>query len=54
MHGIQAHFITSPKIIILKVFWELQRVYMKEFLEAGKNGNSAQYIEIIKILRQGV
>ena len=56
-HGIQAHFITSPEKfktmpsagkILLTVFWDSQRVYFTQFLEAGKTVNSARYIEIIK------
>ena len=36
--------------ILLTVFWDSQRVYMTEFLEAGKTVNSARYIETIKNL----
>jgi transposase len=38
----------------LTVFWDSQRVYMTEFLEAGKTVNSARYIETIKNLRRRV
>ena len=34
--------------ILLTVFWESQRVYMTEFLEAGNTVNSARYIETRK------
>jgi len=34
--------------ILLTVFWDSQRVYMTEFLEAGNTVNSARYIETIK------
>ena len=37
--------------IFLTVFWDSQRVYIAEFLEAGKTVNSARYIETIKNLR---
>ena len=56
-HGIQEHFISSSEKIqnnavcrqdSLTVFWDSQRVYMTEFLEAGKTVNSARYIETIK------
>ena len=40
--------------ILLTVFWNSQRVYMTEFLEAGKTVNSARYIETIKNLRRRV
>ena len=59
-HGIQAHFISSPEKIqnnavcwqdCLTVFWDSQRVYMTEFLEAGKTVNSARYIQTIENLR---
>ena len=40
--------------ILLTVFWDSQRVYMTEFLEAGKTVNSARYIETIKNLQQRV
>jgi histone-lysine N-methyltransferase SETMAR len=36
---------------LLTVFWDSQRVYVTEFLEAGKTVNSARYIETIKNLR---
>ena len=32
----------------LTLFWDSQRVYMTEFLEAGNTVNSARYIETIK------
>ena len=35
-------------------FWDSQRVYMTEFLEAVKTVNSARYIETIKNLRRRV
>jgi len=35
------------------VFWESQRVYMIEFLEAGNTVNSARYIETIKTFDGG-
>ena len=46
-------FKTMPSAgkILLTVFWDSQRVYMTEFLEAGKTVNSARYIETIKNLR---
>ena len=34
--------------ILLTVFWDSQRIYMTEFLEAGKTVNSVRYIETIK------
>ena len=34
--------------ILLTVFWDSQRVYLTEFLEAGNTVNSARYIETIK------
>ena len=34
--------------ILLTVFWDSQRVYMREFLEAGNTVNSVRYIETIK------
>jgi histone-lysine N-methyltransferase SETMAR len=40
--------------ILLTVFWDSQRVYMTEFLEAGNTVNSARYIETIKNLRRRV
>jgi hypothetical protein len=45
-------FKTMPSAgkILLTVFWDSQRVYMTEFLEAGKTVNSARYIETIKNL----
>jgi len=39
---------------LLTVFWVSQRVYMKEFLKAGKTVNSARYIETIKKLQRRV
>ena len=56
-HAIQTHFISSPEKIqnnavcrqdSFGCFWDSQRVYMTEFLEAGNTVNSAQYIETIK------
>jgi len=44
----------SADKILLTVFWDYQRVYMTEFLEAGNNVNSARYIEIIKYVRRRV
>ena len=43
-------FKTMPSAgkILLTVFWDSQRVYMTEFLEAGNTVNSARYIETIK------
>jgi hypothetical protein len=38
----------------VSVFWDSQRVYMTEFLEAGNAVNSAQYIETIKNLQRRV
>jgi len=46
--------IPSAGKILLTVFLYSQRVYMTEFLEAGKIVNSAQYIETIKNLRRPV
>jgi len=40
--------------IHLTVFWDSQRVYMTEFLEAGNTVNSARYIETIKNLQRRV
>ena len=34
--------------ILLTAFWDSQRVYMTEFLEAGNTVNSARYSETIK------
>ena len=34
--------------ILLAMFWDSQRVYMTEFLEAGNTVDSALYIETIK------
>jgi len=42
--------VPSAGKILLTVFWDSQRVYMTEFLEAGNTVNSAQYIETIKNL----
>jgi len=62
-HAIQAHFISSPEKIqnsavcrqdSFDCFWDSQRVYMTEFLEAGNTVNSAWYIETIKNLRRRV
>jgi hypothetical protein len=64
-HAIQAHFISSPERIqnsaicrqdsfdCFFVFWDSQRVYMKEFLKAGNTVNSARYIETIKTYHGG-
>jgi hypothetical protein len=43
-------FKTMPSAgkILLTFFWDSQRVYMTEFLEAGNTVNSAWYIETIK------
>ena len=38
----------SASKILLTVFWDSQRVYMTEFLEARKTVSSARYIETIK------
>ena len=38
--------------ILLTVFWDSQRVYMAEFLLAGKTVDSARYLETIKNLRR--
>ena len=40
--------IPSAGKILLTIFWDSQRVYMREFLEAGNTVNSARYIETIK------
>ena len=40
--------------ILLTFLGDSQRVYMTEFLEAGKTVNSARYIETIKNLRRRV
>ena len=40
--------VLSAGKILLTVFWDSQRVYMTEFLEAGNTVNSARYIETIK------
>jgi len=47
---------TVPSVdkILLTVFWDSQRVYMTEFLEAGNNVDSARYIQTIKDLRRRV
>jgi len=39
---------------LLSVFWDSQRIYMTEFLEAGKTVNSARYTETIKNVRRRV
>ena len=44
----------SADKILLTVFWDSQRVYMTEFLEAGNIINSAQYIENRRSLQQRV
>ena len=46
--------VPSAGKILLTVFWDSQRVYMTEFLEAGNTVNSSRYIETIKILRRRV
>jgi histone-lysine N-methyltransferase SETMAR len=43
--------VPSAGKILLTVFWDSQRVYMAEFLEAGNTVNSARYIETIKNLQ---
>jgi len=43
--------VPSAGKILLTVFWDSQRVYMKKFLEAGNTVNSARYIETIKNLQ---
>jgi hypothetical protein len=40
--------VLSAGKILLTVFWDSQRVYVTEFLEAGNTVNSARYIETIK------
>jgi histone-lysine N-methyltransferase SETMAR len=45
--------VPSAGKILLTVFWDSQRVYMTEFLEAGNTVNSARYIETIKNLWGG-
>jgi len=40
--------VLSAGKILLTVFWDSQRVYMTEFLEAGNTVNSVRYIETIK------
>ena len=61
-HAVQAHFISSPEKIqnsavcrqdSFNCFWDSQRVYMIEFLEAGNTVNSARYIETIKTFDGG-
>jgi hypothetical protein len=42
--------VPSAGKILLTVFWDSQRAYMTEFLEAGNTVNSARYIETIKNL----
>jgi len=44
----------SADKILLTVFWDSQRVYMTEFLEAGNTVNSARYIETMKNVWQRV
>ena len=44
----------SASKILSTVFCDSQRVYMTEFLEAGKTVNSARYIETIRNLRRRV
>ena len=46
--------VLSAGKILLTVFWESQRVYMTEFLEARNTINSARYIETIKNPRRRV
>jgi histone-lysine N-methyltransferase SETMAR len=46
--------VPSAGKILLTVFWDSQRVYITEFLEAGNTVNSARYIETIKNLRRRV
>jgi transposase len=46
--------VTSASKILSTVFWDSQRVYLTEFLEAGNTVNSARYIETIKNLQQRV
>jgi len=46
--------VPSADKILLTVFWDSQRVYMTELLEAGKTVSSAQYIETIRNLRRRV
>ena len=46
--------VPSAGKILLTVFCDSQRVYMTEFLEAGKTVNSAGYIETIKDLQRRV
>ena len=40
--------VISAGKILFPVFWDSQRVYTTEFLEAGNTVNSARYIETIK------
>jgi hypothetical protein len=42
--------VPSASKILLTVFWDSQKVYLTEFLEAGNTVTSAQYIEKIKNL----
>jgi len=42
--------VLSAGKILLTVFWDSQKVYMTEFLEAGNIVNSARYTETIKNL----
>jgi len=46
--------VLSAGKIFLTVFWDSQRVYMTEFLEAGNTVNSARYIETTQNLRRRV
>jgi len=46
--------VLSAGKILPTVFWDSQRVYMTEVLEAGNTVNSARYTEIIKNLRRRV
>ena len=39
---------SAGKILLTVFFWDSQRLYMTEFLEAGNTVNSARYIETIK------
>ena len=50
----RAKSMPSAGKILLTVFWDPQRVYMAEFLEAVNTVNSARYIETIKNLRRSV
>jgi transposase len=46
--------VPSAGKILLTVFWDSQRVYMTEFLEAGNTVNAARYIEMTQNLRRRV